>query len=128
MILFFLIGLCIGSFLLVLVDRLPRSETIIKGRSYCEHCKKMLAWYDLIPLLSFFSLGGKCRYCKKKLSWYYPVVELTTGVLFILTYIIIIKAITIITVIQMLFYLYIISSLIVIFFTDLKYGIIPNKV
>ena len=81
----FLIGLFIGSFLGVVSDRLPLNKTIVKGRSYCDFCKKELAWYDLIPVLSFVILSGKCRYCKKKLPFFYPVIELFTGFLFLLT-------------------------------------------
>lgn len=129
--LFFLIGLFIGSFLNVLVDRLPREETIIKGRSYCEYCKKILRWYDLVPLLSFLQLKGKCRYCKHKLSFYYPLLELATGVLFALVVFLPVfqtLSYNLQTVVNILYYLFIFSALIAIFFTDLKYGIIPDKV
>jgi len=125
----FLLGLAVGSFLNVLIDRLPKDESVIKGRSYCERCKKPLRWYDLIPLVSFLLLKGKCRYCRSPISWYYPVVELTTGLLF-LAVIFFIGGFTIniITIITIIYYLTIISGLIVIFFTDLKYGIIPDKI
>jgi len=124
MLLFFIFGAFIGSFLGVLADRIPRSETIIKGRSHCEFCKKELKWLDLIPIFSFLFLKGKCRYCHKKLSWHYPIIELTTGILFALTFLFLRSGFTI----SLLFYLIIVSSLIVIFFTDLKYGIIPDKI
>src|SRR3989338_6609722 len=81
-ILIFMIGLAIGSFLNVLIDRLPFEEPIT-GRSHCDHCKKDLAWYDLLPILSYAYLGAKCRYCGKKLSFFYPLVELLTGVMFV---------------------------------------------
>ncbi len=58
----------------------------MSGRSRCPKCKKQIAWYDNIPVLSFAMLGGRCRHCKKKISWQYPVVELATGVLFILAF------------------------------------------
>ena len=57
------------------------------GRSQCLHCGKKIQWHDNIPLISFFILGGKCRYCKKPISWQYPLVELATGILFVLVYI-----------------------------------------
>jgi len=57
------------------------------GRSQCLHCGKKIQWYDNIPLISFFILGGKCRHCKKPISWQYPLVELATGILFVLAYI-----------------------------------------
>ncbi|RJQ37039.1 prepilin peptidase [Candidatus Microgenomates bacterium] len=135
----FILGLCIGSFLNVLIDRLPRNETILKGRSHCENCKKKLAWHDLIPLLSFVLLKGKCRYCKSPISLYYPVVELMTGVLFVLVAINFQFSIFNFqsnsnfqifnsSLMALIFQLFIISSLIVVFFTDLKYGIIPDKI
>lgn len=123
----FIIGISIGSFLNVVIDRLPFGKPIT-GRSHCDRCGKILSWFDLVPLFSFLFLCGRCRFCKAKLSWYYPIVELTTGILFILTCITIIKIFTVIIIIGLVFFLFIVSSLIVIFFTDLKYGIIPDKV
>src|SRR3989338_1077055 len=81
-ILVFFIGIEIGSFLNVLIDRLPQEETIM-GRSHCDHCKKDLAWSDLLPILSYVYLGAQCRYCGKKLSLFYPLVEVLTGVMFV---------------------------------------------
>lgn len=125
----FLFGLAVGSFLNVLIDRLSKDESIVKGRSYCDHCKKPLLWYDLIPLLSFFILKGKCRHCQSPISFYYPVVELTTGLLFVgVLFFLGGFTINFITIIIIIYYLLIVSSLIVIFFTDLKYGIIPDKI
>lgn len=133
----FLIGIFIGSFLNVVIDRLPRKEAIARGRSHCEFCKKELGWYDLIPLLSFLMLKGKCRYCHKKLSFYYPIIELTTGVLFAFTYLWISEIYPFglaqgghlpFTIYHLIYYLIIISAFIIIFFEDLKFGIIPDKV
>ncbi len=136
MLLFFLFicGLFIGSFLNVLIDRLPRGETVVKGKSRCESCKHKLAWYDLIPILSFVELRGKCRYCGALLSWYYPLVEVITGGLFVLTFHYLQQSNLPFTIyhlpfiFQLAYFLFLISSLVVIFFTDLKYGIIPDKV
>lgn len=128
----FLIGLFTGSFLNVLADRLPREESAIKGRSHCENCKKTLKWFDLIPLLSFLLLRGKCRHCHSTLSFYYPITELTTGILFVITLLFTINNFQSIYNLQfsipLIYYLFIISSLIVVFFADLKYGIIPDKI
>lgn len=124
----FILGLVVGSFLNVLIDRLPRNETFLKGRSYCENCKKKLAWYDLVPLFSFILLKGKCRYCKSPISFYYPVVELMTGVLFVLVAINFQFSIFNSSLMVFIFQLFIVSGLIVVFFTDLKYGIIPDKI
>lgn len=94
-----LLGLAWGSFVNALVWRLRQLESrknlskkqkqelsILKGRSMCVNCKHELAWYDLLPVVSWLSLRGKCRYCKKPISWQYPVVELLTAVLFVGSY------------------------------------------
>jgi leader peptidase (prepilin peptidase)/N-methyltransferase len=125
------LGFFVGSFLGVLVDRIPRGETVIKGRSRCEFCKKKLQWYDLIPVLSFLSTKGKCRYCHKGLSLYYPAIEISTGLMFaavsiFVSFQFVIYNLSFIT--MLVYYLIIVSSLIVVFFTDLKYGIIPDKI
>src|ERR1035437_5758999 len=135
--LIFIIGLFIGSFLNVLVDRLPKNETVVKGRSHCDFCKKTLRWYDLIPVLSFLSTKGKCRYCKHSLSPLYPVIEITTGLLFAAAYMFVVSnqiqnlnslIINPLSLITLIYYLLVVSSFVVIFFTDLKYGIIPDKI
>ena len=129
----FITGLFIGSFLGVLVDRLPKKQNAIKGRSHCDKCKKELGLLDLIPILSFIFLRGKCRYCGTKLSFFYPIIEISTGMLFLSTYALFNFQFSIFNFqlsafISLLYYLFIISSFIVIFFTDLKYGIIPDKI
>lgn len=123
----FVIGLFVGSFLNVLADRLPRGESVIKGRSHCGSCKKTLKWYDLIPIFSFVQLRAKCRYCRTPLSYYYPLVELVTGVVFVAVLFFVGGSnINSTTIINIIYYLFIVSSLIIIFFVDLKYGIIPD--
>jgi len=82
-VLFFILGLIIGSFLNVLVFRTKIEDSLL-GRSYCPKCKKKIDWYDNIPVLSFIILGAKCRKCRKKISWQYPIVELLTAVTFAL--------------------------------------------
>lgn len=121
---FFLFGLSIGSFLLVLADRIPRNEGFTTGGSYCEYCHHGLSSLDLIPVISFLFLRGKCRYCKKKISWYYPGSELLTGSLFVITYV----TIGTTSFPTLLFSIFIVSCLIVIFFADLQSGIIPDKI
>ena len=81
-VLFMLYGLCIGSFLNVLIYRLPIGMSISKGRSICPQCQHTLHAADLVPLFSFMLLGGKCRYCKSPISWRYPAVEGLTGLVF----------------------------------------------
>lgn len=79
----FVFGVVIGSFLNVLIWRLPREEKP-NGRSHCPGCGHELVWNDLIPVLSFIFSAGRCRYCKKSISFRYPLIEIITGVLFAL--------------------------------------------
>src|SRR5579872_1307273 len=79
----FIIGLCVGSCINVLVDRIPRGESVLFGRSHCDYCGQQLRWYDLLPVISYVLIQGKCRYCKKNLSLQYPLIEIATGLLFI---------------------------------------------
>jgi len=72
-------GLMIGSFLNVCVYRIPKGESAAKGRSYCPSCRHTLAFFDLVPVLSWVFLRGKCRYCKAKISPRYAAVELLTA-------------------------------------------------
>ncbi len=80
----FLLGLIIGSFLNVVICRLPKGEQI-NGRSRCPHCATKLTWFDLVPLLSFLALRGKCRHCRASISWQYPAVEFAASALFALS-------------------------------------------
>jgi len=81
----FIIGLLIGSFLNCSIWRLYKNETIL-GRSYCPNCHHKISWYDNIPVLSYIILKAKCRSCKKHISWQYTLVELTTAILFVLSF------------------------------------------
>ena len=82
---FFVIGICIGSFLNVIIIRLPVYQSILFTRSKCPICKFEIKWFDNIPILSWFLLLGKCRNCKKNISISYPLIELITGIIFVLT-------------------------------------------
>jgi len=131
----FLFGLCIGSFLNVLIYRLPRSISPIKGRSFCPKCKKKIFWYNNIPLLSFILLRGKCRFCHSPISWQYPLVELLTGVLFVMVVLFLspmqdywMTGLLDDWIIDLLIYWFLISTFIVIFFTDLRHQIVPDEV
>ena len=86
-VMYFVLGLVVGSFLNVCVWRLPRGGHVNRPRrSYCPRCGESLRWYDNIPLLSFALLRGRCRYCGGSVSWRYPMVELVTALLFALIY------------------------------------------
>lgn len=82
----FVLGICIGSFINVIVYRIPNSISM-KGRSFCPNCKNQIKTYDLIPLLSFFLLKRKCRSCKSSISFRYPFVELLVGILAVIIFI-----------------------------------------
>jgi prepilin signal peptidase PulO-like enzyme (type II secretory pathway) len=153
--LIFLFGLTIGSFLNCLIWRLPQEEGEAKaeaklprgslasalagGRSHCPKCKKQIAWYDNIPVLSFLLLGGKCRGCKRDISWQYPLVELATGILFLIAFVINSRLgdynheifnfqFSIFNLISLLRYWFIIAIMIVIFVIDLRWYLILDVV
>lgn len=79
-----LLGLIIGSFLNVLIYRIPNDISVAKGRSFCPVCKNQIKWYDNIPIISFIVLRGKCRNCKTQISWIYPFIEFVTMLCFFL--------------------------------------------
>lgn len=76
------LGLAVGSFLNVVIYRVPRGESVVSPRSRCPGCGAELAWYDNVPLLSWLMLRGRCRTCKRSISVRYPLVELLTAVVF----------------------------------------------
>lgn len=80
-IMLFLVGIIVGSFLNVLIFRIPLKEDIAIERSHCMHCGHVLTWYELIPLFSWIIQGGKCRSCKAKISIQYPIVEALNAIL-----------------------------------------------
>lgn len=80
----FIFGLILGSFLNAVIFRLHSGESVLSGRSHCVHCGKTLQAWDLIPVFSFLFLRGRCRYCREKISWQYPIIELVTAITFVL--------------------------------------------
>lgn len=82
----FITGLCIGSFLNVVILRALSNESILFPASKCPKCQNHLKWWHNIPLLSYFLLGGKCAYCKERISFQYPLIELFTGIIFALMF------------------------------------------
>ncbi len=86
-ILLFVFGLAVGSFLNVVSLRYEDGKGIfanIYGRSHCPHCGNTLRWYELLPVMSFIIQGGRCRSCHQRISWQYPIVELLSGLIFVL--------------------------------------------
>lgn len=82
-VIFALLGLVFGSFGNVLMLRIRKAETL-GGRSHCTHCRTTIAWFDLLPLLSFLLLRGRCRHCEKSISIQYPLVEAASMGIFLL--------------------------------------------
>ena len=82
----FVFGTMIGSFLNVVIYRIPKGESIVFPASKCQSCQTPLKWWHNIPLFSWLILGGKCYFCKEKISVQYPTVELLTGIIFALLY------------------------------------------
>jgi len=119
MILFFILGALIGSFLNVVIFRFPNNESIITPRSHCKNCKKNIPFYLNIPILSYIILKGKCQSCKAIISSQYIIVELLTGILFFLVFngLVISEA----TLLVIIF-----SCLIIISFIDYHYHLIPS--
>ena len=77
------LGLMIGSFLNVVIYRLPRDESLVSPGSHCPGCGAAVAWYDNVPVLAYLWLRGRCRRCGAGISWRYPAVELLVGALFL---------------------------------------------
>jgi len=127
----FILGLIFGSFLNTVIYRLHKKKDFVSGRSACLDCGHDLAWDDLIPVFSFFILGGKCRYCGKSISWQYPFVELMTGILFLAVFyrnIDLIFDFLSFGTLKILYLFFVVCCLIIIFVYDLKHYIIPNKI
>ncbi len=80
----FLVGTSLGSFINAFEHRLRNNIDFVSARSHCPKCKKTLQALDLIPLLSFLFLKGKCRYCRAPIAWQYPVIEILSGMLFVI--------------------------------------------
>ena len=80
-------GLLVGSFLNVVIARVPEGRSVWAPRSACPRCSALIAWYDNIPLLSFLVLRGRCRGCRAGIPWRYPIVEATTASAFALAYV-----------------------------------------
>lgn len=115
-----IIGLIFGSFYLVVATRLPEGESIIKPGSHCDNCKHMLAWYELIPVVSYILQRGKCRNCGAKISILAIIIEIITALAFMFAYYL--------YKFDYMFYaaIVIFSLTIIIFISDFKYYIISD--
>ena len=127
-ILLFLFGISIGSFINAAVFRLREDKSVVLDRSRCPKCGHILSWYELIPLLSFLIQRGRCRACKQKISWQYPLAELVAGLIFVFIYYQFPTLNSQYVNFQLWYLFLIFSALLFIFIFDLKYYIIPNRV
>jgi len=116
----FILGIVFGSFFNVCIYRIPEKKSISNPPSTCPTCNTRLKPIDLIPVLSYLSSGRKCRYCKEPISSRYMCVELLTGILFLLVY----NTYSIPT--ESIYYLTLVSLLIIITFIDIDHYIIPD--
>ena len=117
------IGLCVGSFLNVVIYRLPNGMSLVKPNSHCPKCKYELRWYDNIPIISYLTLGGKCRSCKAHISFRYTAVEIANTVLWLLcTFLLWEESIPLACI-----YMLVCSIFICIFFIDLEHQIILDR-
>jgi len=119
-VLIFVLGLIVGSFSNVCIYRIPRNESIIYPASHCPKCRSKIKPVDNIPLLSYILLKGRCHNCKSKISIQYPIVELLTGLIYLIIYLIYGLSI------QSLIYIILSSALIIIAFIDLNEQIVPD--
>ncbi len=118
----FIMGTIFGSFYNVCIYRIPEKQSVANPPSHCYSCKNRLKPRDLIPILSWIFLKGKCRYCGIKISQRYAAIELLTGILFALTYIVFGFEF------KTIYYMILISLLIIITFIDLDHYIIPDEI
>jgi leader peptidase (prepilin peptidase)/N-methyltransferase len=116
-------GLVIGSFLNVVIARLPERRSLWAPRSACPGCGHPIAWYDNIPVMSFFALRGRCRACAAPISWRYPLIEALTALLFGLAWIVFQPDLLRFVVAAAL-----LAALVAITAIDLRYQIIPDSI
>ena len=125
----FAFGAIVGSFLNVVILRHNTGESIVVGGSKCPACAKKLKWHELIPIFSFLAQKGRCRECQSKISWQYPIIEITTGLLFLLIFNLqfsIYNQFSILTFTPIIYYWIIFSILIIIAVYDYYHQIIPD--
>ncbi|HEY4506553.1 MAG TPA: prepilin peptidase [Candidatus Paceibacterota bacterium] len=119
----FIFGLVVGSFVNVIIFRVPKGRPFINGRSMCPKCGNKLAWFDMIPVLSFLFLRGQCRYCRKGISWTYPLVEIFSGLIFL----IVCTSITSNVFLQ-IFLIFVVECALVLAAIDYKHLILPDSI
>lgn len=117
-----LVGTMVGSFLNVVVTRLPRKESLVAPGSHCRECGAPIRWCDNVPLLSFLWLRGRCRNCGSPIGWRYPAVEAATGAVFA------VSAVRFGATLELLPALLFLSALVAITAIDLEHQLIPDVI
>ncbi|OGQ04471.1 MAG: hypothetical protein A2W61_03625 [Deltaproteobacteria bacterium RIFCSPLOWO2_01_44_7] len=116
-------GLCVGSFINVVIYRLPLDQSVVTPRSHCPNCKTKIAWYDNIPLLSYILLRGKCRYCKQTIAFQYFLVELCGLFLSLAAFAYFQELL-----LYLAYFCLLLAPLLAVIFIDLKHRIIPDSI
>jgi prepilin signal peptidase PulO-like enzyme (type II secretory pathway) len=124
MIFSFCFGLCIGSFLNVVIFRMPRRESIVIKRSHCTGCNHLIRWFENIPLVSFVLLRGRCRNCDMRISYLYPAIELIVAIFALLITPLYLNQVVFVS---YFFKLSVFAVFVAIFIIDFKHQIIPNE-
>lgn len=117
-----IMGTIFGSFYNVVGYRIPNGLSIVKPGSFCPKCNHSLKWYELIPVFSYLFQQGKCRNCKERISIIYPMVEITTGILFAVSYYVFGFSY------ELILALIVSSFLVIVIVSDINYLIIPDEV
>ena len=114
-----------GSFVNVLIYRIPRNINFVTLRSQCESCQSLIRWYQNVPVISFIILGGRCAYCRKNISWRHPLVEVITAMAACLLFP---KYLNWQTLIYFCFFFTVFCTLMAHFFIDLDFQILPDGI
>lgn len=122
---FIIFGLLVGSFLNVVIHRIPLHLSVVKPRSSCPKCKNAITWYQNIPLISFLALKGKCAHCKVKIPIRYFLVELLMGTF---AYLLIPQNISFISIFYFLYYFFTAAVFVTHFLIDIEYQILPDRI
>ena len=122
LILFYIFGAIISSFLCVVGIRLPKKENFVKGKSKCDVCNKELKFYELIPIFSYLFLGGRCKKCKNQISILIPICEIIGGLLASISFYRFGFSV------ELVFALLIASLFLIVLVTDVSYFIIPDEI
>lgn len=118
----FIFGAIVGSFLNVCIYRMPLGKSVVWPGSHCPNCEKRIPWYDNIPFISYIFLKGKCRFCRQTISARYLFIELLTAIMFVLLF----ERFRLSY--DLFFYAVLVCSLLVATFVDIKHRIIPDEI